>query len=85
MVYIYDTDFHATAPNRIAKTEDVKISDNVWIGANSMVLAGASIGRHSVIAAGSIVTGEIPPNCVAAGRPATVLKTFEAPDDWIRT
>jgi acetyltransferase-like isoleucine patch superfamily enzyme len=84
MVYIYDTDFHATAPSVLAKTAAVEIGDNVWIGANSMVLAGASIGRHSVIGAGSIVTGKIPPNCVAAGRPATVIKTFEAPEDWVR-
>jgi len=84
MVYIYDTDFHATTPQTIAKKEAVKIGDNVWIGANSMILAGATIGRHSVIGAGSIVTGEIPPKCVAVGRPAIVIRTFEAPDDWVR-
>lgn len=84
MVYIYDTDFHATTPQSAAKQAPVKICDNVWVGANSMILAGASIGAHSVIGAGSIVTGDIPAHCVAAGRPAIVLRMFEAPDDWVR-
>jgi acetyltransferase-like isoleucine patch superfamily enzyme len=79
------TDFHAVSPGDSVKQKAVSIGDNVWIGANSMVLAGSCIGNHSIVAAGSIVTGEIPPKSLAAGNPARVIKTFDAPDDWIRS
>jgi maltose O-acetyltransferase len=86
MTYIYDTDFHNVSPGASVKQSSVWIGRNVWIGANSMVLAGAKIGDHSVIAGGSIVTGEIPPKCLAAGSPAKVIKMLEIPDDnWIRS
>jgi len=49
-----------------------------------MILAGTTIGDHAVIAAGSIVTGEIPPKSLAAGNPARVIKSFECSDDWVR-
>ena len=84
MVYIYDSDYHAVSPAAVVKQKPVSIGKNVWIGAKSLVLAGSCIGDHSVIAAGSVVTGEIPPKSIAAGSPARVIKTFEAPDDWIR-
>jgi acetyltransferase-like isoleucine patch superfamily enzyme len=84
-VYIYDTDFHQVCPDLPLSQAPVMIGNNVWIGANAMILAGAEIGNHSVIAAGSIVTGKIPTRCVAAGNPARVVKTFEAPDNWVRS
>ena len=84
MVYIYDTHFHQVCPDEPLTEAPVSIGNNVWIGANSMVLAGASIGDHSVIAAGSIVTGAIPARSLAAGTPARVIRTFEVPDGWIR-
>lgn len=52
----------------------IRIGDNVWIGAGCTVLAGAEIGDNSVIAAGSVVKGKIPPNVVAAGVPCRVLR-----------
>ncbi|MDK9780767.1 sugar O-acetyltransferase [Vibrio sp. B172a] len=52
----------------------VRIGDNVWIGANSVVLPGVTIGEHSVIGAGSIVTKDIPANVVAVGNPCRVLR-----------
>ncbi|MBO9648293.1 MAG: acyltransferase [Variovorax sp.] len=84
MVYIYDTDFHEVAPGMPVRHAPVVIGDNVWIGANSMVLAGATIGDHSVIAAGSIVTDDIPAMSLAAGIPARVIKSLEVPDGWVR-
>ncbi len=84
MTYVYDTDFHEIAPDRPTRRQPVSIGNNVWIGAQVMILPGSVIGDHSVIAAGSIVTGEIPPKCLAAGAPARVVKTLEIPDDWIR-
>jgi len=84
MTYIYDTDFHETYPGSGIKQAPVCIGNNVWIGANSMLLAGAVIGDHSVIAAGSVVTGEIPAGCLAAGTPARPIKTLDVPEGWIR-
>lgn len=52
----------------------VHIGNNVWIGANSVVLPGVSIGENSVIGAGSIVTRDIPANVVAVGNPCRVLR-----------
>jgi lipopolysaccharide O-acetyltransferase len=52
----------------------VKIGNNVWIGQNVVILKGVTIGESSIIAAGSVVTRDIPSFCVAAGVPATILK-----------
>ncbi|WP_430732036.1 sugar O-acetyltransferase [Vibrio vulnificus] len=52
----------------------VHIKDNVWIGANSVVLPGVTIGENSVIGAGSVVTKDIPANVVAVGNPCRVLR-----------
>lgn len=52
----------------------VKIEDNVWIGSNVVILPGITIGRNSVIGAGSIVTKDIPANVVAVGNPCKVLR-----------
>ncbi len=82
--YIYDSDFHQVSPDVPIRQAPVSIGSNVWIGANSMVLAGASIGDNSVIAAGSVVTGSIPANCLAAGSPAKVIRLLTIPAGWIR-
>lgn len=84
MTYIYDTDFHEVSPDAPIKHAPVSIGNNVWIGAKSMILPGTVIGDHSVIAAGSIVTGEIPAKSLAAGSPARVIKTLNVPDSWLR-
>jgi acetyltransferase-like isoleucine patch superfamily enzyme len=55
------------------------IGDNVWLGANVVVTSGAQIGRRSVIGANSVVIDDIPPFSIAAGAPATVLKTITYP------
>ena len=53
----------------------IKIGENCWIGRNVSVLKGVNIGDNSVIAANSVVTKNIPANCIAAGNPAKVVKT----------
>jgi acetyltransferase-like isoleucine patch superfamily enzyme len=77
---IVDTDFHPvdlrmrrTAPSAAA-TSRVVIEDDVFIGMNCLVLKGVTIGRGSVIGAGSVVTKSVPPGVIAAGNPARVLK-----------
>lgn len=52
----------------------VRIENNVWIGANSVILPGVTVGENSVIGAGSIVTKDIPANVVAVGNPCRVLR-----------
>ena len=55
-------------------TTPVVIEDDVWIGANAVVLPGVRIGNHSVIAAGAVVTKDVPPHSIVAGVPAKVIK-----------
>ena len=55
-------------------TTPVTIEDDVWIGANAVVLPGVRIGNHSVIAAGAVVTKDVPPHSIVAGVPAKVIK-----------
>lgn len=54
--------------------QEIRIGDNVWIGAGVIVLPGCRIGNNSVIAAGSVVCSDIPDNCMSAGVPAKVKK-----------
>ncbi|MFM7263820.1 MAG: acyltransferase [Acidimicrobiales bacterium] len=55
----------------------VTIGDGSWIGHGSVVLPGARIGRHVVIGANSVVTGELPDFCVAVGAPARVIREWD--------
>jgi acetyltransferase-like isoleucine patch superfamily enzyme len=63
----------------------IVIEDEVWIGANVVIVAGVTIGKHSVIAAGAVVTKDIPSYSVAVGNPAKVIKKYN-PDtnQWER-
>jgi lipopolysaccharide O-acetyltransferase len=54
----------------------VTIGDNVWIGDNSVIIGPVSIGNGSIIGANSVVRGVIPPNSIAAGTPAKLIKVF---------
>jgi len=54
----------------------VTIEDHVWIGSYVVILPGVYVGHHSVIGAGSVVTKDIPANCLAVGNPARVVRRF---------
>ena len=85
---IYDTDAHPidymarrglkkvdlNNPRTFVQSAPVTIEDDVWIGANCIILKGVTIGARSVIGAGSVVTKSIPADCIAAGNPAKVIK-----------
>ena len=58
----------------------IHIGNNVWIGANSVILPGVNIGDNSVIGSGSIVTKDIPSNVVAVGNPCRVLREINEND-----
>ncbi|HET7015369.1 MAG TPA: DapH/DapD/GlmU-related protein [Streptosporangiaceae bacterium] len=62
----------------------VKIGAGTWLGTGVVVLPGSSIGRNVVVAAGSVVRGEIPDLCVVAGVPARVVKDFSPESGWTR-
>lgn len=64
---IHDLDKHVLG-------KDIVIGDKVWIGMNSIILPGVTIGNNSIIGAGSIVTKNIPENCIAVGNPCQVLR-----------
>ena len=53
----------------------VKIEDDCWIGSGSTITAGVSVGRGSIVASGSVVTRDVPPNSVVAGVPARVISS----------
>lgn len=80
---ILDSDFHTPWPPDKRRTFrdtdrdfDVLIGRNVWIGINSVILKGVTIGDNSIVAAGSVVVTSIPPNVLAGGNPATVIKKY---------
>jgi len=57
-------------------TNPVTIEDDVWGGANAVILPGVTIGEHCVVAAGAVVTKDVPPHSLVAGVPAKVIKNI---------
>ncbi len=78
-------DVDNTIASQGVSTLPIVIEDDVWIGANSIILAGVSIGKHSIIGAGSIVTHSVPSFSVAAGNPAKIVKQYDfEKKEWVR-
>ena len=80
-VVIMDSNFHSTSrdpairrPPDYAVDRPVVLGNNVWVGRNSIILKGVSIGDNSIVAAGSIVTRDIPPNQLFGGNPAQFIR-----------
>ena len=66
-------------------TAPITIEDDCWIAANVVLTAGVTIGKHSVVGAGSVVTKSIPPFSIVTGNPARVIKSFnEKTGEWER-
>ncbi len=62
----------------------IVIEDDCWIGANVTITAGVTVGRHSVVAGGSVVTRNVSAYTVVGGNPARVLKYYDkASDQWV--
>ena len=70
-------DIHSIKRGQGQAFANIFVERNVWIGANVTVLSGVTIGENSVIAAGAVVTKDIPKNCLAAGIPAIVKKYYD--------
>lgn len=78
---IVDSDFHAPWPPGARATEPgmerdapVTIGDHAWLGMQCIVLKGVTVGDGAMVGAGSVVTRDIPPRCLAAGAPARVIR-----------
>jgi len=72
-VCIMDRDYHKfNSPTEIIKP--VTIEDNVWIGCNALIMKGVTIGEGAVVAAGSVVTRDVPAKAVVGGNPAKIIK-----------
>ncbi|OLY82220.1 putative acetyltransferase [Smittium mucronatum] len=79
-VQIYTATHPIEAEPRISGKElayPIKICDNAWIGGGSIVLPGITIGKNSVVAAGAVVTKDVPENVVVGGNPAKIIKRID--------
>ena len=76
-VMVMDTDFHRVEDKAWDTTgAPVIIGDRVWLANRSIVLKGVTIGDDAVVAAGAVVTRDVPARCVVAGSPARVVRRF---------
>lgn len=74
---LMDNDFHTLDPDRRLDTPasaPIILEDNVWLGARAIVLRGTTIGEGSVVAAGSVVAGDVPPRSLVGGVPARIIR-----------
>ncbi len=83
-VWMLDSSGHPSDPEaRIAglppspdEVRPITIEDNVWIGSRSVIFPGITIGKGSIVAAASVVTGDVPPNTLVAGNPARKVRSL---------
>lgn len=75
-----------TAPigRQIADAEPVSIGNGSWVGHGAIVLPGARVGSHVVVAAGAVVRGDVPDHCVVAGSPARIVRRRGEDGQWRR-
>lgn len=85
---IIDNDFHALEPEKRINQKDadikrcpIEIGDNCFIGMNSIILKGTTLGCNCIVGAGSVVHGSFPDNVVIAGNPAKVIKQIDIKTD----
>lgn len=74
-VLIRDSDNHRIVPGDSPVSQPIRIGDHVWIGLRAIILKGVTIGTGSIVAAGALVTRDVPENCLVGGVPAKVIKS----------
>ncbi len=88
-VYVMDSDSHGVE-GRPHRQASVRIGDGCWIGARAMILPGVTIGKRVLVAAGAVVTRDVPDDSLVAGNPARVVRQLSYPagcrrawhDEW---
>lgn len=73
-VTIMDSDFHKILGTQKPNSAPVHIGNHVWIGSRTMILKGVTVGEGAIIAAGSLVTHDVPPHALVGGNPARIIK-----------
>ncbi len=71
----------AIRKNKLQYNKPVRLGRNVWLGAGAIILPGVTVGDNSVVAAGSVVTHDVPANVIVAGSPARILRQITERDD----
>ena len=89
-VYITDQnhgyeDLDVPIGRQMWKNNPVRIGAGCWLGTGAVILPGTVIGDHVVVAAGSVVRGDIPDRCVVAGTPARIVRRFFSEQGWVAT
>lgn len=76
---MFATEYHPEdlATRHSLLTKPIVVKRNAWLGANVTVLAGVTIGENAIVAAGSVVTKDVPDNMVVAGTPAKVIREIK--------
>ena len=78
-------DIHLPPHKQPVTKKKITLEDEVWIGANVVVVAGVTIGKHAIVAAGSVVTKDVPAYSVVAGNPAKIIKQYNVQTGkWVR-
>lgn len=77
--YVTDSDWHGIYDRAqpVGLTAPVVIEENAWVGDHAIVCKGVTVGRNSIVGAGAVVTRSIPPNSVAVGNPARVVRELD--------
>lgn len=81
--YVMDTDSHGVE-GRAVKEAPVRIGDGTWIGARAIILPGVTIGRRCLVAAGAVVSKDVPDDTLVAGNPARVVRELVYPEGITR-
>ncbi|MBF0469543.1 MAG: acyltransferase [Desulfamplus sp.] len=77
--YITDSDWHGIYDRSLPPDTvyPVKLENNVWIGDSAIICKGVTIGKNSIVGAGAVVSSDIPPDSIAVGNPARVVRTLD--------
>lgn len=81
---IYDSNFHEVEPGRGVEVKPVHVGHNVWIGRSAIILPGVTVGDHSVVAAGSVVSRSVPAGTLVGGNPARPLRELAVEESYER-
>ncbi|MSE09620.1 hypothetical protein GKC33_13385, partial [Lactobacillus salivarius] len=72
--------FHLSRNEALEFGLPITVKDNVWIGGNVVILPGVTIGKNSIVAAGAVVTKDVPDNVIVGGNPARVIREIGEAD-----